>query len=148
MLSIIALGSNIGDRQINIKEGIKALEALGLVTVSPCWLETPDETAIGPHYLNTAVILHTAIALPQTLLESLLRIELQLGRDRSKGKNAPRTLDLDLIAVDDIKGYWQWPAPSDLSILGSELTLELPHPKAHQRLFVMKPIQALNIDIF
>jgi 2-amino-4-hydroxy-6-hydroxymethyldihydropteridine diphosphokinase len=148
MLSILALGSNLGNRQTNIKEGIKALLILGSTTVSTCWLETPDESGLGPDYLNTAVLLNTSIETPQLLLESLLRIELQLGRDRSKGHNAPRTLDLDLIAVEGVKGYWHWPTPSDLAILGSELTLELPHPRARQRSFVMEPIRALKVDIF
>ena len=148
MLSIVALGSNLGNRQTNIREGIKALGILGQTTTSPCWLETPDESGIGPDYLNTVVLLNTSIALPKFLLESLLRIELQLGRDRSQGRNASRTLDLDLIAVEGIEGYWHWQTPSDLAVLGSELTLVLPHPRAHQRPFVMEPIRALKVNIF
>jgi 2-amino-4-hydroxy-6-hydroxymethyldihydropteridine diphosphokinase len=148
MLSIIALGSNLGNRQINIQEGIRALRILGIVTVSSCWLETPDESGLGPKYLNTATILNTSITSPQDLLEYMLRIELKLGRDRSKGSNAPRTLDLDLIAVDGVKGYWRWKTPSDLKILGQELTLELPHPRARKRLFVMKPLEYLKVNFF
>ena len=148
MLSIVALGSNLGNRQANIEEGIKALGILGQTTTSTCWLETPDESGLGPDYLNTVALLNTSIALPKLLLESLLRIELQLGRDRSNGRNAPRTLDLDLIAVKGVKGHWHWQTPSDLVVLGSELTLVLPHPKAHKRSFVMEPIRALKVNIF
>ena len=149
MLSIVALGSNLGNRKTNLKKGIKALGTLGLVTVSSCWLETPDESGIGPDYLNTVTLLNTSMTPPQALLESLLRIESQLGRDRSSGtRNAPRTLDLDLIAVKGIAGRWCWPTPNDLAIFGPELVLELPHPRARKRSFVMQPLQALKVDFF
>jgi len=82
-------------------------------------------------------------------LEALLRAELRLGRDRARsGRNLPRTLDLDLIAVAGVEGAWRWPSPPDLALLGAELTLELPHPRARQRAFVTDPIRALGVDFF
>ena len=81
---------------------------------------------------------------PRNLLEALLRIELRYGRDRSQGRNAPRTLDLDLITVSDQTGTWTWETPEDLRMLGPELRLELPHPRAFTRPFVLEPWRALT----
>ena len=143
MKAIVALGSNLGDRAANLASGLRALAALGAVTPSPLQMETPDESGSGPDYLNTVALLDTGLQDPRRLLETLLRIELQLGRDRGQGRNAPRTLDLDLICVEGIQGAWHWPSPADLSLLGPQLSLTLPHPRAHRRTFVLEPLQAL-----
>jgi 2-amino-4-hydroxy-6-hydroxymethyldihydropteridine diphosphokinase len=148
MRALVALGSNLGDRRASLEAGLEALAALGAVTPSPLWPETPDESGRGPDYLNTVALLETPGADPKTLLEALLRAELRLGRDRAQGRNAPRTLDLDLIAVAGVEGQWRWPSPADLAALGPELTLELPHPRARQRPFVMEPVRALGVDFF
>jgi len=140
----IALGSNLGDRWASLAAGLEALRHLGWVTPSPKVMETPDESGSGPDYLNTVVFLETERDDPRVLLEELLRIELRLGRDRAQGRNAPRTLDLDLIEVQDRSGSWRWPAPEDLRMLGEELTLELPHPRARDRAFVQEPLAALR----
>jgi 2-amino-4-hydroxy-6-hydroxymethyldihydropteridine diphosphokinase len=144
MKAVIALGSNLGDRRAHLASGLAALGTLGVVFPSPLVLETPDESGRGPAYLNTVALLVTAEAEPCRLLEALLRLELAAGRDRSAGKNAPRTLDLDLITTDGPAGTWAWPAPADLSALGPELTLELPHPRAFSRPFVLEPWRALS----
>jgi 2-amino-4-hydroxy-6-hydroxymethyldihydropteridine diphosphokinase len=144
MLALVALGSNLGERRRHLERGLQALAELGTVTVSPLWPATPDVTGVGPDYLNTVAMLETAGTDPCALLEALLRAELRLGRDRGLGRNAPRTLDLDLIAVAGVQGFWHWPAPADLGALGPELTLELPHPRAAQRSFVLEPARALG----
>lgn len=144
MQAVIALGSNLGDRRANLAEGVKGLEKLGAVRVSSLVMETPDESGRGPDYLNTVALLTTEIENPQRLLEELLRIELCCGRDRSAGKNAPRTLDLDLITVAGVQGSWSWGTPMDLQTLGAELHLELPHPRAFSRPFVLEPWRALT----
>ena len=144
MRTIIALGSNLGDRAANLEAGMRALAALGEVIASPLTLEGADESGLGPDYLNTVACLDSAITEPMTLLEELLRIELRLGRDRSAGRNAPRTLDLDLIAMEGHRGSWRWPTPPDLRALGPELELRLPHPRASRRPFVLDPLQALE----
>ena len=107
-------------------------------------METPDESGTGPAYLNTVALVVTAEADPCRLLEALLRLELQAGRDRGAGRNAPRTLDLDLITTDTPPGTWTWPAPVDLQSLGPELSLELPHPRAFRRPFVLEPWRVLS----
>lgn len=148
MRALVALGSNLGDRRASLEAGLAALAGLGRVVVSPLWTETPDESGRGPDYLNTVALLETAGDDPRALLEDLLRAELRLGRDRAQGRNAPRTLDLDLVAVEGQEGSWAWPAPADLRELGAELTLDLPHPRARRRPFVMDPARALGVGFF
>ena len=148
MRALVALGSNLGDRRAHLEAGLAALGELGSVTVSPSWPETPDESGLGPAYLNTVALLETPGEDPCTLLEALLRAELRLGRDRGRGRNAPRTLDLDLVAVEGRTGAWEWPAPPDLGALGAALTLQLPHPRARRRDFVMGPVRALGVGFF
>ena len=146
MRVLVALGSNLGDRRAHLEQGLAALRVLGPTTPSPLWMETPDESAQGPDYLNTVACLEVACPDPRPLLEALLRAELRLGRDRTQVPNAPRTLDLDLIAAEGVEGHWRWPAPPDLRLLGPELTLDLPHPRAKQRPFVQEPLNALGIS--
>ena len=143
MRAIVALGSNLGDRAAHLQSGLRALAALGTIVPSPLTVETADESGTGPDYLNSVALLDAPPADPRRLLEALLRIELTLGRDRSRGRNAPRTLDLDLIAVEGWQGRWRWPAPPGLTGLGAELNLELPHPRAAGRTFVLAPLEAL-----
>lgn len=148
MRALVALGSNLGERRCHLEAGLAALAELGAVTPSPLWVETPDESGLGPDYLNTVALLVTPGLDPRILLEALLRAELRLGRDRSRGRNAPRTLDLDFIAAEGVTGVWRWPPPEDLGVVGPELTLELPHPRARQRPFVMGPLKALGQTFF
>jgi 2-amino-4-hydroxy-6-hydroxymethyldihydropteridine diphosphokinase len=144
MKAVIALGSNLGDRRAHLDAGLAALGTLGTVLSSPLVMETPDESGRGPAYLNTVAILVAKEDDPRRLLESLLRLELLAGRDRNTGKNAPRTLDLDLITTDGLPGSWAWETPEDLRVLGPELSLKLPHPRAFSRRFVLEPWRALS----
>jgi 2-amino-4-hydroxy-6-hydroxymethyldihydropteridine diphosphokinase len=144
MKAVVALGSNLGDRQANLTAGLAALRTLGTVVPSPLVMETPDESGRGPAYLNTVAVVVVEEADPRRLLEALLRLELAAGRDRMAGKNAPRTLDLDLITTDGPPGNWTWDTPHDLHLLGPELGLELPHPRAFNRPFVLEPWKALS----
>ena len=144
MKAVVALGSNLGDRQSHLEAGLAALRTLGLVLPSPLVKETPDESGRGPAYLNTVAILVTEETDPRRLLEALLRLEMANGRDRSAGRNAPRTLDLDLITTDGPRGNWVWDTPEDLRALGPTLSLELPHPRAFSRPFVLEPWRALS----
>lgn len=144
MKAVIALGSNLGDRRVHLEAGLRALATLGTVVPSPLVMETPDESGRGPAYLNTVALLVTDESDPRRLLEALLRLELDAGRDRTAGKNAPRTLDLDLITTDGPPGSWTWDTPENLSALGPSLTLELPHPRALSRPFVLEPWRALS----
>jgi 2-amino-4-hydroxy-6-hydroxymethyldihydropteridine diphosphokinase len=144
--ALVALGSNLGDRRAHLEAGLAALGDLGAVTPSPLVMETPDEAGLGPAYLNTIALLESEETDPRRLLEALFRIELTEGRDRSTGRNAPRTLDLDLVAIEGLRGTWRWPRPEGLAVPWPGLDLELPHPRARQRAFVMEPLRALGFD--
>jgi 2-amino-4-hydroxy-6-hydroxymethyldihydropteridine diphosphokinase len=145
VIAIVALGSNLGDRRAHLAAGLAALGSLGAVTASPLVMETPDESGRGPAYLNTVARLATDEMDPRRLLEALLRLERVQGRDRAAGRNAPRTLDLDLITTDGTKGRWTWDTPPDLrDALGPALELELPHPRAFTRPFVLEPWRVLD----
>lgn len=146
--AVIALGSNLGDREAHLAAGLEGLRSLGRVIPSPQVMETADESGQGPAYLNTVALLMRPGADPRRLLEELLRLELQNGRNRAEGRNAPRTLDLDLITVGAKQGRWTWATPADLApCLGLELSLELPHPRAFTRAFVLEPWRALEGEL-
>jgi len=145
VIAIIALGSNLGDCRAHLDAGLAALRTLGAVHPSPLVMETADESGRGPAYFNTVTRLVTDLNDPRRLLEALLRLERAQGRDRAAGRNAPRTLDLDLITTDGEKGSWTWETPQDLrDALGPTLELELPHPRAFTRPFVLEPWRVLD----
>ena len=125
--ALIALGSNLGDRLQRLQGGVAAIEdtpEVKIVAVSSVYETDPvDAPPDAPAYLNAVVLIDTTLTVHQ-LLDRALAIEDAFGRDRSV-KNAPRTLDVDLIVVgnrvcDDDK-------------------LTLPHPRAHERAFVLVP---------
>jgi 2-amino-4-hydroxy-6-hydroxymethyldihydropteridine diphosphokinase len=125
----IALGSNVGDRRGHLDHAVIALRALlSHVSVSR-YYDTVPVGASGPQamYLNAALVGETALT-PRALLETLLAIEEQRGRERPY-VNAPRTLDLDLI----LHG----------SLVLDEPGLVLPHPRFRERRFVLEPLAAV-----
>ena len=124
MKAVIALGSNLGDRELNIDSAVAEIAKIIEVT----HLSTNHETdPVGgpdqPKYLN-AVLIGESLLTPEELLKALLAIESRLGRVREIHWG-PRTIDLDLIIVDDEKIH----SPD----------LVLPHPRAHERRFVLEP---------
>jgi 2-amino-4-hydroxy-6-hydroxymethyldihydropteridine diphosphokinase len=127
----LALGSNLpspagGPRQ-TLDAALLRLQDLGKVTAVSRYCETaPVGYADQPAFLNAAAVLETTLT-PQALLTRLLAIERDFGRDRSHGiPNGPRTLDLDILLCDDL-------------VLDTP-TLQLPHPRMHQRSFVLIPL--------
>jgi len=124
MKAVIALGSNLGDRELNIDSAVAEIAKIIEVT----HLSTNHETdPVGgpdqPKYLN-AVLIGESLLTPEELLKALLAIESRLGRVREIHWG-PRTIDLDLIIVDNEKIH----SPD----------LVLPHPRAHERRFVLEP---------
>jgi 2-amino-4-hydroxy-6-hydroxymethyldihydropteridine diphosphokinase len=124
---IIALGSNLGDRAYNLRRAIDALP-IRVVRVS-AFLETEPVDAPPPMFLNAVVVGHTHLG-PHALLHELLALEKRLGRTRRGIRNEPRVIDLDLIAHGATR------------IRTPELTL--PHPRAHEREFVMQPLREVR----
>jgi 2-amino-4-hydroxy-6-hydroxymethyldihydropteridine diphosphokinase len=131
MKAVIALGSNLGDRELNIDSAVAEIAKIIEVT----HLSTNHETdPVGgpdqPKYLN-AVLMAESFLTPEELLNALLAIESRLGRVRDIHWG-PRTIDLDLIIVDDER------------IDSPDLVL--PHPRAHERRFVLEPWAEIDPD--
>jgi len=125
-LACIGLGANLGDPQAALRAALHDIARLpdsALLATSPIYRSAPVD-ATGPDYLNAVALLRTALA-PHALLAELQRIEHAHGRERSH-RNAPRTLDLDLLLYGDER--IESPA------------LTLPHPRLHQRAFVLRPL--------
>ncbi len=136
-LAIVALGSNLGDSVATILSATVALERLaaGPLLRSSLWRSTPDDCPPGsPDFINAVVAFEPlAGETPESLLEKLQALELQLGRRRSGVRNEPRSLDLDLIAFGEEQR--------------STSRLILPHPRATRRHFVLAPLAELLPDI-
>ena len=126
---VIALGSNLGDRRRNLLRAIDELRrAITIVRVSSIY-ETEPVDAPPPKFLNMVVAGHTTLT-PEQLLTRLHEIEHRLGRVRG-ARNAPRTIDLDLI----LHG----------SNVRRTRELTLPHPRYRERDFVMRPLAELKL---
>lgn len=129
---VIALGANLGDRLATLSAAVRALgrvDGLELVEVSGLFETDPVGGPEQPDYLNAVAVGTTRLA-PWTLLDRLHEIEAGRGRTREIRWGA-RTLDLDLIQLGDPA------ADTDLRFATDELTL--PHPRAHERSFVLAP---------
>jgi 2-amino-4-hydroxy-6-hydroxymethyldihydropteridine diphosphokinase len=124
MKAVIALGANIGDPKAQMDLAVAMLrEATELISVSEYFSTKPISDIEQPDYLNAVCIVESE--LPALDLLSLLHgIEKALGRQRLE-KWGPRTIDLDLIQYG--------------SLLSSADELKLPHPRAHERRFVLEP---------
>jgi 2-amino-4-hydroxy-6-hydroxymethyldihydropteridine diphosphokinase len=126
----IGLGSNLGDREATLRAAVDELAALpGVEVVAVSTLV--DTEAVGyldqPRFLNGVAVLETSLQ-ARGLLAALLAIEARFGRDRAAvPAQGPRTLDLDLLLYGD--------AEID------EEGLRVPHPRLHERAFVLGPLQ-------
>lgn len=124
-LAYLSLGSNLGDRERQLREAIRYLVSLGhVVSVSSFYETEPVEVTDQPWFLNSAVALETPKEAPE-LMSELLNLERQMGRRRTQPKG-PRTIDIDLLLF------------GDLFIDTPELTV--PHPAMHKRRFVLMPL--------
>jgi 2-amino-4-hydroxy-6-hydroxymethyldihydropteridine diphosphokinase len=128
----IGLGANLGDRAATLREAARRLGELGTITAVSSFYETePVGFREQPSFLNAVIALETDQP-PAALFDALLAIERDLGRVRSF-RNAPRTLDLDILLQDD------------LVMDTPELTL--PHPRMHERAFVLAPLAEIAPDV-
>lgn len=132
---VIALGSNLGERMASLQGAVDALADtpdVWVTGVSPVYETEPVDAPEGSGpYLNAVVLADTTLA-ANRLLDRALAIEDAYGRERTDEVNSPRTLDVDLIVVGDRR--------SDTD------SLRLPHPRAHERAFVLKPWYDLEPD--
>lgn len=125
----IGLGANLGERAAALRQAVQALAALpGTVVLrtSSLYRSAPVDAG-GPDYLNAVAEIATTLA-PHALLAALLAIELGAGRERPY-RNAPRTLDLDILLYGDQR------------IATPQLTV--PHPRMFERAFVLLPLAEL-----
>ena len=130
LMGYVALGANLGDAAGALR--LAAVEitgwSLGQALGSSLWRTKPVDCPPGsPPFLNAALGLEPKPgATPESLLDDLLALEARLGRTRSGLANAPRVIDLDLIAFGKETRHTPM--------------LTLPHPRAHERAFVLAPL--------
>jgi len=137
-ITYLSLGSNVGNREANLRDAISRLAALGSVTkTSPVYETEPVEFTAQPWFLNCAVELDTKLS-AQDLMRELLNIERALGRDRGgrdreqSTPKGPRTIDIDILLYGDT--------------IINEPGLTIPHPAMHQRRFVLAPLADIAPD--
>ncbi len=132
---VIALGSNLGERFATLQGALGVLAdtpEVWITGISPVYESEPVGCPEGSkEFLNAVVLADTTLA-AHRLLDRALAIEDAFGRERGEVPNAPRTLDVDLIAVGDRRSATD--------------TLQLPHPRAHERAFVLQPWLDLESD--
>jgi len=134
VIAYVALGANLGDAVAALQQAVNALNGLPLTQVrqasslyktAPLDTDADREVAVpGPEYFNAVVELQTGLTAP-ALLDHMQQIEQQAGRERPF-RNAPRTLDLDLLRYG--------------SACIDSARLTLPHPRMMQRAFVLVPL--------
>jgi 2-amino-4-hydroxy-6-hydroxymethyldihydropteridine diphosphokinase len=132
---VLSVGSNLGDRLGYLQGAVSSLAdtpEVWATGVSPVYETAPVDAPEGSKdFLNAVVLVDTTLS-PRTLLERALAIEDAYGRERTGERSAPRTLDVDVIMVGDRRV--------------DDDDLVLPHPKAHERAFVLAPWHDLEPD--
>ena len=128
----LSLGSNLGERAENLRTAIARLRDLGEVVAVSSFYETePVEVASQPWFMNCAVKLDTE-KMPRQLISGILNLEQDMGRQRKQPKG-PRAIDLDILlfggSIVEMKG------------------LTIPHPRMHERRFVLEPLAEIAADI-
>jgi 2-amino-4-hydroxy-6-hydroxymethyldihydropteridine diphosphokinase len=130
---VVALGSNLGDRLAKLQGALDSLSDtpdVWVTEVSPVYETAPVDAPEGSEpFLNAVVLLDTTLS-AYTLLDRAQAIETAFGRQRTDVVNSPRTLDVDLIVVGDRRA--------------DDENLVLPHPRAHERAFVLVPWAAAD----
>jgi len=131
----VGLGANLGDRAATLTRAIDLLAdrpGIDVVGVSSFRETDPVGYLDQPRFLNAAVAVETSLA-PAALLATLLEVERELGRVREGPRYGPRTVDLDLLLMDDL--------------VLDEPGLELPHPRLHERVFALEPLAELDPEL-
>lgn len=127
MRAYIGIGANLGDATQHVRDAIAALDTLPdthLAAASSLYRTAPVGYLDQPDFINAVAALDTALQ-PHALLDALQEMETRFGRQRSF-KDAPRTLDLDVLLYEQ------------LTI--DDPTLTIPHPRMHERAFVLAPL--------
>lgn len=133
--AFIALGSNLGDARAQVMDAFDALVRLPgthVLARSPLYLTPPWGVLEQPPFINAVAHIDTNLS-PHGLLDALLSIEREAGRVRDGERWGPRTLDLDVLYMD--------------GVVLSDDRLTLPHPRIHERAFVLLPLHDLTPDL-
>lgn len=132
-LAVLALGSNQGNPKQNLDRAVRELAALGQVKeTAPYILSKPEGYDAQPDFVNTVLTLSTPYQ-PADLLRKLKELEQKMGRTPTF-KNGPRVIDLDILFYDD------------QVIFDADALLFVPHPRLHEREFVLKPLSYILPD--
>jgi len=134
MIAWVGIGANLGDARANVLDAIERLSRLpgaALLQTSSLYRTAPIDSS-GDDYVNAVASLDTALD-AHALLQALFAIEQAHGRERPY-RNAPRTLDLDLLLYGD-------------EIIDDAPTLIVPHPRMHERAFVLAPLAEVAPDL-
>jgi 2-amino-4-hydroxy-6-hydroxymethyldihydropteridine diphosphokinase len=125
---VLAIGSNLGDRMANLQGAVAAVvdtPDVWVTAVSPVYETDPvDSPEDADQFLNAVILADTTLSAAR-VLDRAMAIEDAYARERSDVTNAPRTLDVDVILVGDR--------------ISEDPALILPHPRAHERAFVLRP---------
>jgi len=133
MKATISLGSNLGDRMQYLQNALDSLNAITgtqVHSVSPVFETDPVGGPEQGQYLNAVAVVKTVLS-PEQFLAATQQIELEQNRERNE-RWGPRTLDIDLLTMD--------------TEVRATAELELPHPRAHERAFVLLPWSLLDPD--
>ncbi|HEY4698621.1 MAG TPA: 2-amino-4-hydroxy-6-hydroxymethyldihydropteridine diphosphokinase [Gallionella sp.] len=133
-IAFIGLGSNLEDPRSQLQRAFAALGELPgtrLAAQSSLYRSAPLGYPDQPDFVNAVAKIATDLT-PQSLLQALLQIEHRHGRERNF-RNAPRTLDLDILLYDDVQLH--------------EHGLTIPHPQMHLRAFVLQPLLEIAPDV-
>ncbi len=134
-LAYLGYGSNLGDKNSNIENGIAEISKRGIGTVlrkSNFYITEPVGTSSGNDFLNLSVEIMTDLE-PHDLLQSLRSIEADYGRERERDKNAPRTLDIDILLYD--------------FMVINDALLKIPHPEIANRRFLLQTLNEIRPDL-
>ena len=128
----LSLGSNVGEREANLRTAIEQLAELGeVIAVSSLYETEPMEFTAQPWFLNCAVALRTEL-IPKLFLSKALAIEQQIGRRRSQPKG-PRAIDIDILLFGN-------------SVIHTP-QLDVPHVAMHERRFVLEPLAEIAPEV-
>jgi 2-amino-4-hydroxy-6-hydroxymethyldihydropteridine diphosphokinase len=131
-LVYLSLGSNIGDRDQHLRDAIGRLQnKRRLVSVSSFYEAEPVDFTDQAWFLNCAIALETTET-PEQLMEAILQIEQQMGRQRVQSKG-PRLIDIDILLFADR--------------VHESAALTVPHPAMHQRRFVLQPLAEIAPEV-
>lgn len=126
----VSLGSNVGDRATNLLLGVRGILHAGMPVscLSSIYESEPVDVIDQPTFLNMVAELRITVFSPEQILARLLRVEYALGR-RREAVRGPRNIDLDLLLYRDEQRDTEY--------------IQLPHPRMHQRRFVLEPLAEL-----